>query len=153
VISTLFKKLNYKAHKRIVVINSPKSFQPELHEMFDQCEIKTNLKDINEQTMLIAFVQKESEVELIAKSLSTLIESDGLIWFAYPKKSSKKYSSEINRDFGWQLLGKIGLEGVRSVAIDDDWSALRFRHVRFIKSFTRNERMILSEEGKVKKAE
>ncbi len=45
-------------------------------------------------------------------------------------------------------LGNAGFEPVRQVAIDDDWSALRFRRTEYIKSFTRSNTMALSPEGK-----
>jgi hypothetical protein len=44
-------------------------------------------------------------------------------------------------------MGQYGMEGVRMVAIDEDWSALRFRKVDFIKNFTRKF-AALSEKGK-----
>ena len=34
------------------------------------------------------------------------------------------------------------------VAIDDDWSVLRFRHIDKIKSFTREKKRAMSEKGK-----
>ena len=40
------------------------------------------------------------------------------------------------------------MEGVRQVAIDEDWSALRFRSAKHIKSLERNPKMALSKEGK-----
>jgi len=70
--------------------------------------------------------------------------------FAYPKKSSKKYTCEFNRDNGCQTLEDLGFEPVRMVAIDEDWSALRFRKVKHIKTLTRNPDWIMSEEGKKK---
>lgn len=39
----------------------------------------------------------------------------------------------LNRDDGWDELKKAGFDTVRAVAIDEDWSALRFRRVEFIK--------------------
>jgi hypothetical protein len=57
-----------------------------------------------------------------------------VLWFAYPKKSSGKYSSNIDRDHGWKTLNDSGFYGIRLVSVDDDWSALRFRSIRFIKS-------------------
>lgn len=56
-----------------------------------------------------------------------------LLWFAYPKGTSKKYKCDFNRDDGWEPLRKLGFDTVRQVAIDEDWSALRFRRVEFIK--------------------
>ncbi|HNM27658.1 MAG TPA: hypothetical protein PKL15_19570, partial [Saprospiraceae bacterium] len=67
---------------------------------------------------------------------------------AYPKGSSKTYRCEFNRDNGWQALGEVGYEPVRQVAIDEDWSALRFRRVEFIKTMTRS--FAMSEKGKQK---
>jgi|GEM_PF-6580646 len=55
----------------------------------------------------------------------------------------------FNRDTGWGVLGPHGLEGVRQVAIDDDWTALRFRKVDYIKTMTRKFGA-LSEGGKAK---
>ena len=34
-------------------------------------------------------------------------------------------------------MGEAGFEPVRMVAIDEDWSALRFRRAEFIKNMTR----------------
>jgi hypothetical protein len=59
-----------------------------------------------------------------------------VVWFAYPKQSSKKYVSEIDRDHGWAKLGAAGFEPVRMVAIDEDWSAVRFRRVDYIKTLS-----------------
>ncbi|MEL6635310.1 MAG: hypothetical protein AAFW73_19430 [Bacteroidota bacterium] len=69
---------------------------------------------------------------------------------AYPKGSSKNYTCDFNRDTGWQVLGNLGWEGVRMVAIDTDWSALRFRRVEYIKKMTRRKRMAMSKGGKDK---
>jgi hypothetical protein len=40
------------------------------------------------------------EVNNFAKQCNSLLEEDALFWFAYPKKSSKKYQCEFNRDNG-----------------------------------------------------
>ena len=50
-----------------------------------------------------------------------------------PKGTSKRYKSEIHRDTGWQAIGQAGFEPVRAVAIDEDWSALRFRRNRCVR--------------------
>ena len=44
------------------------------------------------------------------------------------------YKSDIDRDHGWKTLNDAGFYGIRLVAIDNDWSALRFRSIKFIKS-------------------
>lgn len=56
---------------------------------------------------------------------------DVVVWFAHPKQTSKDYTADIHRDRGWDTLAARGLASVRQVAIDDDWSALRFRRLEF----------------------
>jgi hypothetical protein len=77
-----------------------------------------------------------------------MYKDDEVIWLAYPKLSSKKYTCEFNRDTGWQALGDIGFEGVRMVAIDEDWSALRFRRAENIKTIIRS--FAMSKKGREK---
>jgi hypothetical protein len=95
---------------------------------------------------VLAFVTQKSQVDILSPQIN--LEGDAMLWMAYPKKSSKKYQSDINRDNGWTALGAQGLEPVRQVAIDDDWSALRFRKVAFIKKITRSAKMALTDEAK-----
>jgi hypothetical protein len=84
---------------------------------------------------MIVFTELVIEVEKYAPKALHNIVSDGVLWFAYPKKTSKKScSSDLDRDHGWVILTDRGFDKIRLVAIDDDWSALRFRNVRFIKS-------------------
>ena len=67
-----------------------------------------------------------------------------------PKGTSKKYQCTLNRDKGWEALGEAGFERVRQVAIDEDWTAIRFRRVEFIKTMTRRESFALTKQGKAK---
>ncbi len=69
----------------------------------------------------------------------------------YPKGTSKKYTCEFNRDNGWQRLGEHGFEPVRMVAIDEDWSALRFRRAEHIKTMTRSSAISEAGQQKAKK--
>ena len=100
----------------------------------------------------LAFVTKQREVDDLAKAVAQKAKGDAVVWFAYPKGSSKKYTCEFNRDTGFQPLGDAGFEPVRMVAIDDDWTAMRVRRVEFIKNLTRPESFALSKEGKKRTA-
>jgi hypothetical protein len=144
--NAVFKKLNFKGQPAIYVINSPDSFVSALEEMKTDAKVKTSFAGAKDVPFVLAFVTRQKEVDDLAKKISSLISEDGLVWFAYPKGTSKKYSCEFNRDNGWNELGKLGFEPVRMVAIDDDWSAIRFRRAENIKVMTR--RSALSEKGK-----
>jgi hypothetical protein len=86
---------------------------------------------------MLAFVQTEEEIEKYFSQMHELAAEDQAIWLAYPKGTSKRYKSKINRDKGWKYLGQFEYEGVRQIAIDEDWSAMRFRKIKFIKTMTR----------------
>lgn len=148
--NAIFKKLNYKDQKQLYIINAPRSFEKEIEEMRSLASIKTSLALAREVEFFLSFVTKQQEVDDLIKKVTSIIKGDGLVWFAYPKGTSKKYSCEFNRDTGWDELGKHGFEGVRMVAIDEDWSAIRFRRAENIRSMTRSFGM--SESGKKKVA-
>jgi alpha-tubulin suppressor-like RCC1 family protein len=135
--NAIFKKLNYKDQTSVCIINPPDSFKQELTEMKELTSVKTSFSHLKEISFLLAFVTKQKEVDDLSKKVSVLLQEDGLLWFAYPKGTSKKYKCEFNRDNGWNELGRLGFEPVRMVAIDEDWSAMRFRKAENIKKMTR----------------
>ena len=146
-----FDKLNLKDQKQILVLNSPESFEPELKTLRG-VTVQRDLKSAAELEFCLAFVTKQKEVDTLGKAIAKKAQGDAVVWFAYPKGSSKKYKSEINRDAGWQVLGDAGFEPVRMVAIDEDWSAVRFRRADFIKSLTRGKEHRMSAQGKARAA-
>jgi hypothetical protein len=146
--AAVFTKLNLKDQKEIVVLNAPESFEPEIRKL-NGVIVRTKVPS-GPVSFALAFVMRQPEVDAIARSIATIAEGDAIIWFAYPKGSSKRYKSEINRDTGWRALGAAGFEGVRMVAIDEDWSAVRFRRVEFIKTMNRDVSGAMTRVGKAR---
>jgi hypothetical protein len=142
-----FAKLNLKDQKQILVLQSPESFAGELAAL-KGVEIIRDLRKLQEVTFSLAFVTTQAEVDALATAIARKAQADALLWFAYPKGSSKKYQSQINRDNGWNVLGGEGFEPVRMVAIDEDWSAVRFRRKTFIKVMTRPKSSQLTQRAK-----
>jgi hypothetical protein len=144
----VFKKLNFKAQKEIVVINSPQSFEQNLNEMKVYASISKIISSDIE--FFIGFATKQTELDMVINTVAPNLVGDAVFWLCYPKMSSKKYTCEFNRDTGWSEIGKYNMEPVRGVAIDEDWSALRFRKIEYIKNFTREAKHAISEKGKEK---
>jgi hypothetical protein len=121
-----FKKLNYKAQKPILVLGAPDSFGPEMEAMRDS-EIRR--KPVKGQTygFALAFAVMKSDLIKAVKDIKPFLDADTVLWFAYPKQTSKVFRSDLNRDLCWAALSPFGLQPVRQVAIDEDWSALRFK--------------------------
>ena len=146
----IFAKLHYKAQPEIVVLNVPDEFVSIVEEMRPLATILTDPQQVQEVSFAIAFVKTQDKVDELSTLLAAKLPGDGVLWLAYPKGSSKKYKCDFNRDTGWAVLGKLGFETVRQVAIDNDWSALRFRRVEYVKKMTRQDSYALTEVGKGK---
>lgn len=145
----LFKKLNLGEIRSVHVLGAPPTLDAELTGL-DGVEVRRALPERGDATFVLAFVTTQVEVDTLSRDVARVAPGDALVWFAYPKQSSKRYRCDFNRDTGWAALGTAGFEPVRQVAIDEDWSALRFRRVEFIKKLTRAESMALSTQGKAR---
>jgi hypothetical protein len=128
-----FEKLNLKDQPEIVVLNAPSSFEPELARVKVEA-IHRSLAPVRQSDFFLVFVTRKAEVDSLAPQIAKRAHGDAIMWFAYPKGSSKKYKCDFNRDNGWNALNALGWETVRAVAIDEDWSALRFRRKEFVKT-------------------
>jgi len=146
----IFTKLNYKTQPEIAVVNAPEEFGAVVDSMRPLTTIVTDLDQIQQGQFIIAFVKTQQEVDAISTTAAQKLQGDGILWLAYPKGSSKKYRCDFNRDTDWAVLGQLGFESVRMVAIDDDWSAIRFRRTEYVKKMTRQEKHAISEAGKQK---
>jgi hypothetical protein len=144
---SVFQKLNLKDKREIVVLNAPESFEAELADLAG-VSIVRDLDEAEEIVFCLVFVTRQEEVNRIGSKVASKAKGDAFLWFAYPKGSSKRYTCDFNRDTGWAVLGEAGFEPVRQVAIDEDWSALRFRRLEFIESFNRKSKHAISAEGK-----
>ncbi len=131
--ATIFQKLNWKDQLEIVVLNAPESFETEIARLSVKA-VHRSLSAVKETAFLLAFVVRKSEVDSLAAQIAKRAKGDAIVWFAYPKGSSKKYKCDFNRDTGWDAMNDLGFETVRAVAIDEDWSALRFRRSEFVKA-------------------
>ena len=130
----MVEKLNYKGQERIAVINAEESFEILLSEELGDVKIDREIDPRFPYDFIILFVRSVSEVEHMAPLALHNLVADGVLWFCYPKKTSKRSKSDLDRDHGWKLLNDSGLHGIRMVAIDKDWSALRFRNAKYIRA-------------------
>ena len=128
----LFKKLNLGVHRGIVVLNAPDSFESELKQL-KGVKIARDPSNPKAVKFALAFATTQAQLDRTSKMLAAAAQGDALLWFVYPKGTSKRYRCEFNRDSGWGVLRNAGFESVRMVAVDEDWSALRFRRVEFVK--------------------
>ena len=117
------KKLGIKEGSRIALVNAPKDFESTLGELPDTVEfIKRPTKSLD---IILFFVLTERALTRDFAKLAAKLTANGMIWIAWPKKSSG-----VTTDLTEQRVQRIGLDGglvdVKVCAIDETWSGLKF---------------------------
>lgn len=116
------KKLGIKEGSRVALINAPKDFAREL-ELPDNAQIVTRVTKPLDIALLFVLTERAllRDFDTLAKKLAT----NGMIWVAWPKKSSG-----VATDLVFERVQRIGLDSglvdVKICAIDDVWSGLKF---------------------------
>ena len=130
----------------VAVLGAPPEVEPLIEAWSAETKVKRRLG--KEEAFVLAFVRTAAELAQVAPKVTGALVDDGVLWLAYPKKSSKRYQSDLSRDDSWQPLGDLGMEPVRQVAVDADWSALRFRRAEHIAELKRDPNRLLSAEAR-----
>jgi hypothetical protein len=122
-VNPVLKKLQFKGQSPVLLMGAPAEFQKTAKDF--KVPLHTNPK--GQYDFILGFVTSLAEGEKMAKLLKKAVREKTVIWVAYPKGTSKKYKSDYNRDTGNALMEKQGFTGVSLVALDEDWSAMRFK--------------------------
>lgn len=119
----LAKKLGIKEGSRVGLVNAPKNFESELGKLPDRAEFLKRLT--NSIDIILFFVLTERALAKDFAKLAKKLVTNGMIWIAWPKKSSG-----VTTDLSFDSVQRIGLDAglvdVKICAIDDTWSGLKF---------------------------
>lgn len=118
----LTQKLLIKPDARVLLLNAPIGYAKKLAPLPSGVTVtdKRGTADV-----AIAFVRDSAELKRLASGFPAL-EEDAILWVAYPKGGSEA-GTDIDRDVLHAAMEKHELVGVTVVALDDTWSAMRFR--------------------------
>ncbi len=119
----LVKKLGMKEGSRVALVNAPENFETELGELPDNVKLmKSTTKSLD---LILFFVLSEQVLARDFAKLAARLTCNGMIWIAWPKKSSG-----VPTDLTFEHVQRIGLDAglvdVKICAIDDTWSGLKF---------------------------
>ncbi len=131
----LLTKLQHRDGDPIVVLGAPAELAALIGRWADEAPVASRLR--RGAPFVLAFCRSRAEAADRGPKAARALADDGVLWLVYPKTTSRRYRSDLSRDHGWQPVGDLGFEAVRQVAIDEDWSALRFRRVERTPSLTR----------------
>jgi predicted SnoaL-like aldol condensation-catalyzing enzyme len=129
--SSTVKKLGLKSGMRALVLGAPSGYMNSLAPLPDRVEVSRNLSGTHEFVQL--FATRKSEITNSAEKLLKSAAPGALVWIAYPKKTSGM-ESDLSREVVWAAMEGTGWRPVSQIAIDDVWSALRFRPTQDVKS-------------------
>jgi hypothetical protein len=114
----LSAKLQIKPGQRIAVV-------PAAADVPDVVAGAPLAADTGEADVVVAFARTVADLDGVAGPAVEAARADKLAWIAYPKAG--QLGTDLNRDILARSLTGRGVRPVRQVAIDDVWSALRFR--------------------------
>jgi len=116
-------KLGIKENQRLALLNAPKDFLPELGDLPEGTSIVTRVTAPLDLALL--FVDRERVLQKQFAQLAKKLSPNGMIWIAWPKKSSG-----VPTDLIFDRVQRIGLDSglvdVKICAINETWSGLKF---------------------------
>ncbi|MCM3901240.1 MAG: hypothetical protein ND866_06015 [Pyrinomonadaceae bacterium] len=119
----LIKKLGIKEGFRVALVNSPKGFKKELGALPEKAKFVPCLTDSLD--VILLFVNSEVELRKRFVVLAANLVAKGMVWVAWPKKSSG-----VATDLSFTNVQRIGLDtglvDVKICAVNDVWSGLKF---------------------------
>lgn len=127
---SLLKKLHIKPGMRLLILNAPESYLDRLGAAANGQPIDTSPS--GQYDVIQAFVHNRAEVDQLTPVVLLALKTGGLLWMTYPKGTGK-IKTDIHRDTGWDALNQAGFEGIALIAVDETWSAMRFRPTADIK--------------------
>lgn len=126
----LSKKLLIKPAHRILLVNAPVNY-PELLAPLPHDAKLISVPDGTFDVIQL-FVTKRKELKRDLEWLQSHLRTDTIFWITYPKKSSG-IVSDLEMMQSWEETSFYGLSTVSAAAINDTWTALRFRPAEQVK--------------------
>ena len=123
-ISLLAKKLQVKPGKHWLLFNVPANYLSLLEPLPEAATVSYEAKSSFDGVQL--FVKNSNELAENLKVIVPILRPDTILWIIYPKKSSG-IKTDLEMMSSWDEPAKYGLGGVSAAAIDETWTALRFR--------------------------
>ena len=119
----LAKKLGIKEGFRVMFANAPEGFQKELGKL--PPGVQTDAKGNKPFNLIVLFLNSERKLQTQFAKYAGKIARDGMLWVAWPKKSSGVVT-DLSFDNVQQIGLHAGLVDVKICAVNEIWSGLKF---------------------------
>jgi len=132
--SPLAKKLRLAAGHSVLVLNAPAGYLEKLSP--GPAGITTEPLPNHEYDVVLLFVLGSDELRRLGATAIQATKAGGLLWISYPKGGQTAGATDLPATPWWvrrDVLGEItsiqGYKPVAFVAVDETWTALRFKRV------------------------
>ena len=116
------KRLQVKGNRRLAVIGASAALEKTVGAH------KARAEASNADVVLL-FAPDRARLDAALPGLLEKMAQTAILWVAYPKLSSS-LAADLSRDVIHALAPSYGIDTVSQIAIDEDWSALRFKRVQ-----------------------
>lgn len=117
-------RLGMNPGMRALIIGAPRGYLKLLKREADGLVVSSRADGV--YPFVQCFATRLAEISAFARRLSKCAAPNALVWISYPKQTSE-LAGDLSRDVIRQEMSGAGWRAVTIVAIDEDWSALRFR--------------------------
>ncbi|HEY3639179.1 MAG TPA: hypothetical protein VGK90_13605 [Rhizomicrobium sp.] len=114
------ERLQVKKGRRLAILSAPRG----VDALIGAADARAKLADAD---VLLVFAKDGKELKTRFADLERAPQA-AILWLAYPKLTSK-LAGDLNRDMLHEAAIAHGLDTVSQIAIDEDWTALRFKRV------------------------
>lgn len=122
---TLLEKLQLKNEKNLLIQGLPSTVEKQFIKISFAKNVTPLLK-ARKIDFALVFAISHKQLKDILRDVVPALHEDAKLWVAYPKVSSK-IVSDLTRDCNWECISQFGFEGIRLIAVDNIWSAMRFK--------------------------
>jgi len=119
----LAKKLLIKPGDTIAPINAPKNYKQLLGELPDGAEVVARAPGSG-ASLVHLFITTSAELQTQLPRARQAMAKGGGIWLSWQKKTAHK-NTDVSRDTIRVAAEELGLDTVRAVSMNDEWSALK----------------------------
>ena len=120
---TIAQKLLLKPGRKILILKAPAGYVENIGELPPFARI---IETPEEADVIQLFIKDMSEFLSEFPKTAALVPPSAVFWVTFPKKTSH-LRSDLDRDTLHITARLLGWEGVALFAVDDNWSAMRFK--------------------------
>jgi hypothetical protein len=131
-LSSLAKKLRLNADHSLAILNAPAAYVALLTP--GPRDVRKQVQPGQTYDAVLLFVKDVDELRRLGPGAISAAKASGLLWIAYPKGGKTVGATDLPATPWWvqrDVLGDVtsvkGYKPVSFIAVDDTWTALRFK--------------------------